>query len=381
MSPDTDTDTIARLLNQAGAHLKEALRHPTAGHVDMAAPHVDAAMHCIHQAFMEAVGGAAYARPEPSPQPAAPAAVAGWVVRRVYNGHTHYAQRGGSCTNRLDEATRYTHLDADYEVKDWRRQCAGEPGTVIEALPVDAAGNVLEERAPAPDVVAQCRAAESEPAPREPDGWVVVYSGGGEADAAGGAWLTSEGPAAKHYAICAASENGATARPFWLDTPPAATLRAEVGKLRAALRAIAMTVGASVGEQATTDLHCAVADEVRLVVERLTRERDEARLGGVCHALGCMVRAYELDGVTASKLAEMLGWRVGDLHGSGLQAAANMIFEAATELPQALALARQCRDVALGERERLHALLSSLGHAWTAKVVRGLAAPTLPEVP
>lgn len=296
----------------------------------------------------------------PKAEPVAPAAVAGWVVRRVYNGHTHYAQRGGSCTNKLDEATRYTHFDAGYEAKDWRRQCAGEPGTVIEALPVDAAGNVLEERAPAPDVVAQCRAAEPTPAPREPDGWVVV----GPLGCAYTPWLSTEADAERNARSQAAGFGpGWTARPFWLDTSPvhpssltdvvttleeernmlraniaalreasdvavtvrdaeAATLRAEVKRLRAALRDIATTCGGGIHETATTEFHCMVADEVRLVVERLTRERDSA-----------------------------------------------------------ISLARQCREVALGERSRIAKALVADGCKLPVAVIRALPAPMLPEVP
>lgn len=415
----------------------------------------------------------------PKAEPVAPAAVAGWVVRRVYNGHTHYAQRGGSCTNKLDEATRYTHFDAGYEAKDWRRQCAGEPGTVIEALPVDAAGNVLEERAP--DVVAQCRAAEPTPAPREPDGWVVV----GPLGCAYTPWLSTEADAERNARSQAAGFGpGWTARPFWLDTSPvhpssltdvvttleeernmlraniaalreasdvavtvrdaeAATLRAEVKRLREraeaaentlalvsaelvatqrpadaittraenaerlpgpngqreflgrlvrqvwvewareqpdpkaswlqpwealteperevdrrigervasvaaplwsddvaalradvdrlngaetelrhALRTIAGHVGGVVALGASTEMHCAVADEVRLVVERLTRERDSA-----------------------------------------------------------ISLARQCREVALGERSRIAKALVADGCKLPVAVIRALPAPMLPEVP
>lgn len=103
----------------------------------------------------------------------------------------------------------------------------------------------------------------------------------------------------------------------------------------------------------------------------------EARLDGVCHALDCLVRAYDLGGVSASKLAEMLGYRVGDLHGAGLQAVANVTFEAGTELPEALSQ----RDALAAEVARLRPLaeLGALALAWGRAMLECETARTVPE--
>lgn len=54
-----------------------------------------------------------------------------------------------------------------------------------------------------------------------------------------------------------------------------------------------------------------------------------ARRLGVGHVMRTLCVAIEMGGVTASKLAEMLGYSVGDLHGDGLQRVANATYEAA----------------------------------------------------
>lgn len=56
-----------------------------------------------------------------------------------------------------------------------------------------------------------------------------------------------------------------------------------------------------------------------------------ARRLGAGHVLRTLCVALDMGGVTASKLAEMLGYPIADLHGEGLQAVANMVTTAAEE--------------------------------------------------
>lgn len=386
MSPNPDT--IARLVSACADDLAAAL-----------GPHhrvscVERYRQGLHHLAMEIAGGAAYARPEPSPQPVAPAAVAGWVVRAIPRdavqppakqwladlggdpdgyalvattehigcrfseraqadehaaaferlhpdhvaaplplaealridaaehakeqpapaqpagyvvrqttalGWVRYDQQHGPAVSRLAEATRYSKPDADYAAADWRREAPGS-GAVVEVLPVDAAGNVLEERAPAP---------------RGPDGWVVVNDRG----QCVGAWTRAEVDDPAQCAKRRAAERGSdwTARPFWLDAPPGPGVACEAARA---------------GEEAA---------RLRAEVERLTRERDEAR--------------------------------------EAVKAAEDRAEHWCNRAVRAEGLARKCRDVALGERERLTEWLRVTKLYVAFNILLDAPAPTLPEVP
>lgn len=83
------------------------------------------------------------------------------------------------------------------------------------------------------------------------------------------------------------------------------------------------------------------------------------RLHAIQETLSAFCDAYEVRGVSASRLAEMLGCRVADLHGYGLQAVANAIYDAANveeyEMQRDAARAELSRR--LGEmEERLYTL-------------------------
>lgn len=274
MSPNPDT--IARLLNKAGTHLKTAIFAPSVAEEGPARA-IDSAMQCIHQAFQEAIGGAAYARePEPSPQPAAPAADDDGL-------HADDCEAGAFVELGDGPPPRCTcHVSDGLKPAAPAAKVAGR---VEYTSPIGS--GVLEERAEAPAPT---------PAPREPDGWVVVNEYG----FAGAAWLRTEvddcARCAREHVASIGPGYGYTARPFYLDTPPGPGVAWEAQRA---------------GEEAAT---------LRAEVERLTRERDIA-----------------------------------------------------------LSLARQCRDVALRERERIAAQF--VDGSQTARVIRAISAPTLPEVP
>lgn len=101
---------------------------------------------------------------KPAPPPAAPATVAGWVVR------ARHPERGVIYVVTAGGGTEYADRDVKpyvFTTRNAAQNIADSPGWVRTwtrtILPVDAAGNVLEERAEQPA-----------PAPREPDGWIVV---------------------------------------------------------------------------------------------------------------------------------------------------------------------------------------------------------------
>lgn len=64
-------------------------------------------------------------------------------------------------------------------------------------------------------------------------------------------------------------------------------------------------------------------------ISRLTKERDEARgYGSAAYTINVICDALDLGGVSASKLAEMLGQPLSQLRPVGLQRVANAIFDA-----------------------------------------------------
>ena len=461
----SNPDTIARLLNQAGEHIKSAICAPPADPKG-AAPHIDAAMHCIHQAFQEAIGGAAYAHPQPEGP---------WVVRATYvcvdgkDGIAVYASDTDTThTSSLSRAHLFPSRDGLLEQERskwgsaWRievltlaeaqrmeaeaeiaalRAAAGEPmawavlpgpgdaairGTTpwvysaessaktvasdaqgrrvvplwaVRAIPRDAVqppakqwladlggdpdgyalvattehiGCRFSERAQAdehaaaferlhPDHVAaplplaealRIDAAEHAkeqpaPAPREPDGWVVVNDTGA-GPRADYAWLRTE-YAAEQRAKDAAETIHGTARPFWLDPPPLSGVAWEAARA---------------GEEAAT---------LRAEVERLTRERDE------------LAKALQRTGIDAADDAHTdadVAMAREDLRENGynLPALAECVGRLIDDRNAALSLARRCREVALGERERIAGRFDGDGTT-AALSIRTLPAPTLPEVP
>lgn len=85
----------------------------------------------------------------------------------------------------------------------------------------------------------------------------------------------------------------------------------------------------------------AVVDFHAMPVDRL----EDAIIKTTARVLEVIVEAAEMGGVSASKLAEMLGCKAGDLHGSGLQDVANLIYEAASELPEVKAKLVSAEDM------------------------------------
>lgn len=63
--------------------------------------------------------------------------------------------------------------------------------------------------------------------------------------------------------------------------------------------------------------------------EVLTRERDQARrYGSAAHTLNIICEALDLGGVSASRLAEMLGQPMVEMRTAGIQRVANALFDA-----------------------------------------------------
>jgi hypothetical protein len=256
--------------------------------------------------------------------------------------------------------------------------------------------------------------------PREPDGWMVVFDDEREGVrflAAGAGWTIGECNAEDTARRAAAEIKGRTARPFWLDAPPADTARTVANRLdtrltqvRNALRAAGVPAVVGYPDEPCDEREMSLRSGGRALqeperIERLAAERDAAREEiAEAHA---MVDASAEAAIGPGRLAERidaLDTQTEAIARRQERAAAQRLYSdirrerdearrerlAATdevarlirEHEAALALARQCRDVALGERGRCADRLRHFdGTSALAHLVLALDAPTLPEVP
>jgi len=333
----TKADTIARHVTQAATHIKTALElsHEPGGDVGGC---VDAAARCINAAFLEALGGAAVAGeavPEP-PKPAGwvlPVDAAGNAIEaedisatlRREECERKAARQAGE--EREWEAMRDVSALADEHANDWHalldhartaadEVCGPQPVisareavTLIERKAFDLrteAERLRTELAAVKaerDQLADAHRDVSAVAEEHAVAWHSLVDhirtvadevcGAQPVIAAAEALSLIESKA--HTLRTALYRTEAERDRLRADLDAALTERADLrialraveaerdklttdeADLRHALRQIAGMVGVAVALGASTEMHCAVADEVRLVVERLRHAADGMR--------------------------------------------------------------------------------------------------------
>jgi len=248
----SNPDTIARLLNQAGEHIKSAICAPPADPKG-AAPHIDAAMHCIHQAFQEAIGGAAYAHPQPEGP---------WVVRATYvcvdgkDGIAVYASDTDTThTSSLSRAHLFPSRDGllEQERSKWGSAWRIEVLTLAEAQRMEAEAEIAALRAAA----------------GEPMAWAVLPGPGDAAIRGTTPWVYSAESSAK---TVASDAQGRRVVPLWAVRaiprdavqPPAKQWLADLGGDPDGYALVATTehIGCRFSERAQADEHAAAFERL-----------------------------------------------------------------------------------------------------------------------